>query len=453
MVARINEKFRIQNAIQFRNAFAENNIYMFLGKETAWEASSSTNPPETPNDTQQEEYSHWMDMIGSKRVGYSSTTHVIPRFNWATGSVYIEYDDVLIDLISTEFYVLTDDLNVYKCISNNSGAASTKKPSGTGTGYISHDPSSEDGYIWKYMYTVQEIEAERFLSENWIPVQTISAGASTCEENALQYDVQQAAVPGSLSMINVISGGTGYGAAPTVTVVGDGSDATATAIVSGGAVVRVTLTNRGIGYTWAEVEFSTGAASARAITSPVGGHGNDAIKELGGKYVLVRSKIRFDELNFPVENDYRKIGLVMDPRVKAIAPALFATGSLAAGSTYDQTVGILLTASSITGNGGEFDLDETVTQSGTGATGSVVEQKIDASTSKITLKLNNVVGVFDDTGNLGAPSGAAVTYSNIEDVNGYDLERGVGDVIYIDHREPINRAPDSSEDIRVIIEF
>src|SRR5690606_38512464 len=101
-----------------------------------------------------EEYEHWQDMIALKRVGYSSTTHVIPRINWASGTVYVEYDDTTVDLFGKSFYVLTDDLNVYKCISNNYGAASTKKPTGTGTGYISNDPTSEDGYIWKYMYTV-----------------------------------------------------------------------------------------------------------------------------------------------------------------------------------------------------------------------------------------------------------------------------------------------------------
>ena len=46
--------------------------------------------------------------------------------------------------------------------------------------------------------------------------------------------------------------------APTVTIVGDGSGATAFATISGGSITGITLSNRGIDYTNATVEITGG---------------------------------------------------------------------------------------------------------------------------------------------------------------------------------------------------
>ena len=46
--------------------------------------------------------------------------------------------------------------------------------------------------------------------------------------------------------------------APIVTIVGDGSGATAFATISSGSITGITLTNRGIDYTKATVEITGG---------------------------------------------------------------------------------------------------------------------------------------------------------------------------------------------------
>ncbi|WP_182356660.1 structural cement protein Gp24 [Komagataeibacter europaeus] len=57
---------------------------------------------------------------------------------------------------------------------------------------------------------------------------------------------------GAVSAITVSAGGTGYTAAPTVTLTGGGgTGATATATIYGGAVTGITITNGGTGYTTA----------------------------------------------------------------------------------------------------------------------------------------------------------------------------------------------------------
>ena len=75
---------------------------------------------------------------------------------------------------------------------------------------------------------------------------------------------------GGLSSINVTAGGSGYTALPGVIIgapnVAGGTQAVAVASISGGAVVAVTITNPGSGYTTApSVTFSSGAAAATAV--------------------------------------------------------------------------------------------------------------------------------------------------------------------------------------------
>jgi len=74
-----------------------------------------------------------------------------------------------------------------------------------------------------------------------------------------------------VTSIAVTNGGSGYAAAPTVTISGGGgSGAKAVAVISGGVVTSVFVSNPGSGYTSTpSVTFSSGAAAATASTSSV----------------------------------------------------------------------------------------------------------------------------------------------------------------------------------------
>lgn len=60
---------------------------------------------------------------------------------------------------------------------------------------------------------------------------------------------------GTITNIDVVSGGEGYSVAPTVLINGDGSGATATAVLTNGTVSSVIMNNIGSGYTFANVSF------------------------------------------------------------------------------------------------------------------------------------------------------------------------------------------------------
>ena len=86
-----------------------------------------------------------------------------------------------------------------------------------------------------------------------------------------------------VSSVEITEGGSGYLVAPTVTITGDGSGATAESIIVNGRVAGITITNRGSGYTRALITISGGS-----------GYGASAIAVLDSKFGTVRT-IYYDE--------------------------------------------------------------------------------------------------------------------------------------------------------------
>jgi len=72
-----------------------------------------------------------------------------------------------------------------------------------------------------------------------------------------QFDESPQSFTG-ISEIQVVSPGSGYTTAPTVTISGDGSNATAEATIVNGRIQKITVTNRGTEYTRATVTISGG---------------------------------------------------------------------------------------------------------------------------------------------------------------------------------------------------
>ena len=89
-----------------------------------------------------------------------------------------------------------------------------------------------------------------------------SAPLRKLEVNGLVEFITSPFRTGYIKTIEVISGGSGYSTAPTVTITGIGSSATATANISAGVVVSVTITNAGTDYdSVTNVTFTGGGGS------------------------------------------------------------------------------------------------------------------------------------------------------------------------------------------------
>ena len=572
MPAIVTNKFRIHNAKQFVEAFDEvsttsgavvsdssgllnTNMYLFIGKVTPW---SSDSAPPTPTDAvANTHYENWRDMIAAKKITSSAVSHVIPRKNWTNNTNYFAFTHTEADLNSQDFYIMTDAYNVYKCLSNSdttsAGAAattSTVKPTGTGTSII----STTDGYKWKFMYQISAADALKFVTPNYIPVDTVRRSngyLANTYDNApgqVQFDVETATAAsgggnGAIEVIHMTtrglsyrgevstvqaspsptttavtiasgagfatdtlvnsdiyftsgdasgkgatitdyqsgtkvatftpavspapSSGDSYVIGPKVVISGDGQGANARATVnSTGGINAVTVIAGGNNYSNASITVvsnTTGispavsAATLTPIVGPAGGHGGDATKELGGYYVLTNARLEYSESNnFTTNNDFRKVGLLAQPK--------FANGDFATASVVDQATTVVLTS----WNGTQYTADELVTGATSGATGRVVD-----FTSNNTLRLtdiipagnsstagyNGIYGYFTNAEVIAANSsgtggsGASATANGSGAVTGGDLTRFSGDVLYVENRSPVTRASDQIEDVKLIIEF
>lgn len=463
MAAIITSKFRIHNAQSFKEGFSEaaaTNMYLGIGRPQSW---TNDNSPDTPKDTVADEYYYWDDMLALKRIQTSDVSHAVPRRDWTSGKYYDIYrhnydgttTGVNIDsgssttpatLFDANFFVITDEYNVYKCLDNrgtaNTVVTSTTKPTGSSTSPI----NTADGYVWKYMYTISPADVIKFVSTDFIPVKTITSNPGSTDAYYEQWLVVDAAVDGSIQNVLVTAGGSSYTSAPSIAITGDGTGATATATIDAGSgtVRSITITNVGSGYTYANIGISGGggtSAVASAIITPKGGHGKDAVEELGGYYVMMNVRLEYADGagDFPVDNDYRRITLIRDPNN-------FGTTTISSASTLKATREL-----TVSGVSGTFTQDETITGGTSGSVGRITS--VSGTTIRyILLRTDNSTGAVIQAAEAvtGGTSGATATVATL--VNP-EVQADTGDVIYVENRRPINRASDQIEDIKIIVEM
>ena len=486
MPAIITDKFRIHNSEQFSEAFSEtsgNTMYLGIGRPQAFATStrgdSRTNnegtdtAPVTPADNVNAQNFPYDDMLAAKKITSSDVTFAIPRRNWTTGTVYDiyrhDYGDYATGtttaitansgastLHDATFYVLTSARNVYKCLDNNNNANSTIEPTGTDVEIL----ETSDGYRWKYMYTLSASQQANFLSTDFMAVSTNST-------------VNAAAVDGEINVIKIKTAGSGGadGTHTGIAIRGDGTGGVCSVTVASGAVTAVTITSKGTGYTFGTVSnaqiVAAGATSLTGaeldvIIEPKGGHGFNAVEELGGFYVMMNTSLEGTEsantTDFTVSNDFRKITLIRDPN---------SGGSAATTTTLRGTKAV-----NLTGVSGTFTADEEINQATTGAVGKVVEwdsvnnilyyiqtrhtdEGIDSNGNLTAFSGTNVI-TGQSSSATGTPTTSTSTINQQSFTSGYsasEIDADSGDILYIENRAPITRAADQTENIKLVIEF
>ena len=486
MPAIITNKFRLHNASNFVESFSEsspNLYYLAIGRPQAFATSTAGDSrtqfegtdasPLTPVDSVSDEFYVFDDVIAAKKIASTDVSRVVPRRNWTTGTVYDYYrhdygqyikgsssslvtaDSGATQLFDATFYVLSSDNNVYKVLDNNGGAASTVEPTGTSTSVL----STGDGYKWKYMYTLTASEQVNFLSTDFMHCSTDST-------------VSAAATDGAIDIVKIKTAGSGgtNGTHTGVAIRGDGSGGVASVTVSGGAVTAVTVTSAGSGYRFAYIRnadiVSAGATSLSGseldvIIGPKGGHGSDAVNELGGFFVMMNTDFTGTESSnsgdFVVGQDFRRVALLRDPTT---------SGSAASATTLRGTKAVKLS-----GTPGSFTVDEEINQATTGAVGKVVEydssnkilyyiqtrfndEGVDSNGNQTAFSGGNVI-TGQDSSATGTPDTSTQTVDNIAFSSGYnsgEIDHDT-DVLYQENRAPITRASDQTENVKLIVEF
>jgi len=110
-----------------------------------------------------------------KRINSEEVFYMIRNYPWLSDTTYDQYDDS-IDISKKMYYAVvypennqTGDYRIYKCLFNNYGARSINPPnyslSTADQIYI-----MPDGYVWKFMYSLSEIEFEKYNNLGYIPI-------------------------------------------------------------------------------------------------------------------------------------------------------------------------------------------------------------------------------------------------------------------------------------------
>jgi hypothetical protein len=176
--------------------------YVFVARPNPWTNANGdiddTQTQAVNNSVTQIELDTFNDLLYGKLIGSTDVSQATRRVNWIANTIYSEYDAADEDLYDKNFFVVTtgagDQYNVYKCLYNNAGAPSTIKPTMQS---IAGTFTTGDGYVWKFMYSVDAAANTKFTTSGFIPVTPNST-------------VQSAAVPGTIDIIKVLDGGSGY---------------------------------------------------------------------------------------------------------------------------------------------------------------------------------------------------------------------------------------------------
>lgn len=177
-------------ATLFKQDLLANVYYFAASRHSNW---TDENAPNTAINTTRAVNEFKREMMFGKRIKSPDVTLLVNRNPWTTNTVYAQYDDTDADLYSKDFFTINSSLNVYKCLFNNGNVASTIEP----TLLQSDTFQTNDGYVWKYMYTVSSANNTKFTTQNYIPVD-----ANTTNEAA--------AANGAIDVILITNQGTNY---------------------------------------------------------------------------------------------------------------------------------------------------------------------------------------------------------------------------------------------------
>ena len=410
-------------------------------------------------------------------------------------------------LYDANYYVLNSDFKVYVCIDNGStgtnplGNVSQDEPT-----FTDLEPSkagnSGDGYVWKYLFTVSPSDIIKFDSTEFITVPNNWSTSTDSQIRAVRENGDSSVNENQIKHVYIEKSGNGYanGLSQEVDIIGDGEGAKARVDVVNGSITDVTVSAGGKGYTYALVDLGTlnsnVSATNRAklipIIPPKLGHGHDVYTELGTDRVIVYARFDDSTKDFPIDTKFAQVGIVKNPTkvgtsvtftdntYSSLKAVKFSTvsgtpqvgeeirqvlatppnnGKVASGfvASYDVETKVLkyFKDRSLQFNRTTYDHTDY-----TGISTSGRSYDIETGTSA-----NNIEGVsstfngsisINFSGITTNPTGSKLINLGTNFVSGLsesEINKGSGEIVYLDNRPLIVRNSRQKEDIKIILEF
>lgn len=430
------------------------NYFIGIGKSDIWNDSDI---PTTPTNTLRDERNLRLGLQSIKLA--TDYSFVVPRYNWSSGTTYSAFDDNVDGYPTSPYYVITDGNQVYICVKQSKNSAgvpqvSTVKPSGTNIEHF----NTADGYSWKYLYSINSVDASAYLSSNYMPVRYVESTDSDSPLSLIEQEtIQNAAHPKQLNGFSVTSQGSGYTTAPTVTIVGNGSGSTAVATINSGAVTKIELEDSasrpkmGTGWDFAEVVLSGGGATTEATAvakfSPVGGFGADARDDLRCTAIMFNVKPSGEEGgSFVVDNSFRQVGLFKNMLIPD------------SDGEYTAATGIALRKLVLSGSPGSAFTVGSIMTGGTSGAQAIID-KIDSldiyyhqTEDTGFTQFQEAESVTDADGGSGSLELVGADADSDAFSEG-DVNPFSGKLLYISNNVKVDRAADQTEDLKVIVQI
>ena len=261
---------------------------------------------------------------------------------------------------------------------------------------------------------------------------------------ALQSAVEGAAISGTLDRVTIENPGKDYAQGDVqISVTGDGSGAEASAYVNSatGALTEIRVTNPGSGYSYANIVITNTSApgtdaTARAIISPQGGHGSNAVRELFAHNLGITVNFSDnDNRDLILGNDFRQIGLIKN--ITNPSDVVYTTNTATA-------CHIINVASGQTSN---YAADDEIT---TNDGGKFKVIQIDETNNNIYLTAE--IPLITNTSTL-TNSTQSISSLSINSFTAPEVKNSSGEIIYLDNRSPIIRSADQVEQVKALIRF
>jgi hypothetical protein len=427
--------------------------YAAIGRSEDWNASDLATVP--TNDSRSVRQSR--NSLQSAKL-IEDASYVIPRRIWVANLIYSPYDDNDVGFPENPFYVINSNNEVYICLEqgkkqDGSSQLSTNQPTGNTTGTPFR---TADGYTWKFLYSIGALRADKFLSSAYMPVRFVGATDSDSPAEDLQQQlVQNASVKGQIVGYSVTAGGSGYTSTPSVSIVGNGTGATAYAVRAGETIVDIKVkadsagnsgnSYFGSGYDYANVVISGGGGDScivRPILGQYDGIGANPVIDLKSNGVMFNSKPDGIENGDFITGDeiFRQVLLLRNPRVdSAEGTLLTSTSARALNSIIHDGSGFVKSI-----------VQKSQIQGVTSGAVAIIDDTNDSDT--IWYHQNETTGFssFQVAEEIQVVGNTNINGSITNKVDG-EFNQYTGELLYIDNRSAVTRSTDQTEDLKIVI--
>lgn len=518
MSAIVTDQFRILNANNFIDSISDttNSYYVFLslpnptavgfGRSTTWD-SNVPNPSDNFNNL-----NHVKDTIlFGKRITTNDVRRLIRRVDWKQGTKYEMYrhDYNVFNqspitsstrLYDANYYVINSDYRVYVCIDNGSNETNlTGNYSQDEPTFVDLEPSragvSNDGYVWKYLFTVSPSDIIKFDSIEYIPVPNNWETSTDAQIQSIRDNGDSTINDNQIKKVYVNRQGAGYNSSSAeLDILGDGSGGKVILNVVGGKITDAIVSNGGKNYTYGRVDLSsvnsgaTSFADLIPIIPPSNGHGYDLYTELGTDKVLIYSRFDDSTKDFPLDTTFAQIGVLKNPTAIGSATSIFTASTFSnlsavkvstvsnpsdaiPGTKIFQTVSGIGTAVAYIAS---YDTETKVLKYFTdrslyyNSTSYDQKDSFNVNNESKVIEFSASGGTITATNSFSCTidsnfSGITTTVSTTKIVNlatnftnGFatpEINKRSGSIIYLDNRPKVSRNTRQKEDIKIILEF